>query len=118
MSPHCHPFPHRHPVPLSRDLPQFPLGFVARGADLGKFGLSQYPDEDEVCWPLSTLTLNLTPSPAYQPHKPAPRLLTAAVTLTRIEVLLPPCTALEMVDHRIDQDVVIVVLRPTIMPVV
>ena len=52
------------------------LGFVARGADIGKFGLSQYPSEGEI--------------------------------------LLPPLTALQMVDSRVEKDLVIVTFRPTI----
>ena len=52
------------------------LGYVARGADLGQWGLSQYPSESEI--------------------------------------LMPPCTALQIVENRIEQDVVVVVLRPTI----
>ena len=52
------------------------LGFVARGADLGAHGLSQYPSE--------------------------------------AEILMPPVTALQVLSHRVEQDVVVVVLRPTI----
>ena len=52
------------------------LGFVARGADIGKWGLSQYPSEGEI--------------------------------------LLPPLTALQMTESRVEKDLVIVTFRPTI----
>ena len=52
------------------------LGFVARGADIGKWGLSQYPSEGEI--------------------------------------LLPPLTAMQMVDSRVEKDIVIVTFRPTV----
>lgn len=53
------------------------LGFVARGADIGRWGLSQYPSEGEI--------------------------------------LLPPLTALQMVEVCIEKDLVIVAFRPTVM---
>jgi len=56
------------------------LGFVARGADIGEFGISQYHCE--------------------------------------AEILLPPVTVLQVLSHRIEQDVVIVTLRPTLSHVI
>ena len=115
-------------MPLLRQS-QFPLGFVARGADLGKFGLSQYPDEDEVCRTHQSLTcilkaclklsINFISRLRRNSQASNPNLVLSHICLSVCnQVLLPPCTALEMVDQRIDQDVVIVVLRPTIMPIV
>ena len=52
------------------------LGFVARGADIGRWSLSQYPME--------------------------------------AEILMPPCTALQLVETTVDKDTLIVCFQPTI----